>query len=129
MTKSKKAKFFCENCGAEVPENAKLCKKCGKFFISVRCPNCGRTGTSKEFKKGCPSCGYAAGKSVLLDSEKTYNHSVALNKIFGQAGKFSGKGKKSAHENSLPAWIYVLTFGMLIAVMIGIYSCIKAPSY
>ena len=50
----KKAKFFCENCGAEVPENAKVCKKCGKFFISVRCPGCGKTGNSKDFEKGCP---------------------------------------------------------------------------
>ena len=57
--KNKKAKFFCENCGAEVPEKAKVCKHCGKFFISVRCPNCGATGTSSEFKKGCTHCGYA----------------------------------------------------------------------
>ncbi len=127
--KSKKAKFFCENCGAEVPENAKLCKKCGKFFISVRCPNCGRTGTSKEFKKGCPSCGYATGKNLNSDFGKTLNNSVALSQIFGQAGKFSAKTKKSGHENSLPGWIYALTFGMLIGVMIGVYSCIRSPLY
>ncbi len=129
MMKSKKAKFFCENCGAEVPENAKLCKKCGKFFISVRCPNCGRTGTSKEFKKGCPTCGYATGKSFNSDFGNTLNNSVALSKIFGQAGRFSGKPKKYRHENSLPGWIYILTFGMFIGVMIGVYSCIKSPLY
>lgn len=127
--KSKKAKFFCENCGAEVPENAKLCKKCGKFFISVRCPSCGRTGTSKEFKKGCPSCGYAAGKTAIPDSGKTYNNSVALSQIFGHAGKKYSGGRKTIHETSLPAWIYILTFGMLLGVMIGIYSCIKSPLY
>lgn len=123
--KNKKAKFFCENCGAEVPENAKLCKKCGKFFISVRCPNCGRTGTSKEFKKGCPSCGYATGKNSFSSSEKTHNHSVALNHIFGQAKNFPSDKKNSRQENSLPTWIYLLTLGMLVAVMIGVYSCIK----
>ncbi len=125
--KSKKAKFFCENCGAEVPENAKLCKTCGKFFISVRCPNCGRTGTSKEFKKGCPSCGYAAGKNSFSNSasEKTYSNSVALSQIFAHAGRKFGSGGKKNHETSLPAWIYILTFGMLLGVMIGIYSCIK----
>lgn len=125
--KSKKAKFFCENCGAEVPENAKLCKTCGKFFISVRCPNCGRTGTSKEFKKGCPSCGYAAGKNNFSNSasEKTYSNSVALSQIFAHAGRKFGSGGKKNHETSLPAWIYILTFGMLLGVMIGIYSCIK----
>ncbi len=125
MMKNKKAKFFCENCGAEVPENAKLCKKCGKFFISVRCPNCGRTGTSKEFKKGCPSCGYATGKNNFPGSKKTHTNSVALSHIFGQAGNFSSDKKNSKQENSLPAWIYLLTLGMLVAVMIGVYSCIK----
>ena len=36
-----------------------VCPVCGKFFASVRCPNCGRIGSTEEFKDGCPSCGYA----------------------------------------------------------------------
>ena len=40
---SRQAKFFCESCGAEVPHNSKVCINCGKFFASVRCPNCGKT--------------------------------------------------------------------------------------
>ncbi|MDY2923913.1 MAG: zinc ribbon domain-containing protein [Treponema sp.] len=31
--KSRKAKFFCENCGAEVPQNAKFCRNCGRFLL------------------------------------------------------------------------------------------------
>lgn len=126
MMKNKKAKFFCENCGAEVPENAKLCKNCGKFFISVRCPKCGRTGTGKEFKKGCPSCGYAVGKANFTSTEKTYNNYIALSHIFDQNGRMA---KKIKTENSLPLWIYIFTAGMLVGVMIGVYSCIKFPSY
>ena len=54
-----KAKFFCENCGAEVPEKARVCQHCGKFFASVRCPMCGTIGSVSQFTHGCPQCGYA----------------------------------------------------------------------
>ena len=57
--KKQKAKFFCENCGAEVPADARVCKNCGRFFSSVRCPACGATGSASKFAKGCPVCGYA----------------------------------------------------------------------
>lgn len=134
--KKGKAKFFCENCGAEVPENAKMCKNCGKFFISVRCPNCGKTGTSSEFKNGCPNCGYAVGNNGVLNSKnsensKTLRHASALNQIFSSARRFSNSRAKKNEKNeySLPAWIYILTVSMLVAVMIGVYSCIKNPLY
>ena len=65
---NKKAKFFCESCGAEVPHNSRVCVNCGKFFASVRCPNCGKTGSSSTFINGCPDCGYAVG-----DSKNNYN--------------------------------------------------------
>ena len=58
-SKSKEAKFFCESCGSEVPRNSKTCPMCGKFFASVRCPQCGRIGSNDDFKNGCPTCGYA----------------------------------------------------------------------
>ena len=65
INRFKKAKFFCEFCGNEVKQNDKVCTYCGKFFASVRCPNCGKTGRTEEFTHGCPACGYAvkpAGK-------------------------------------------------------------------
>ena len=55
---NKKARFYCESCGAEVPLEAKRCPKCGAGFESVRCPACGFTGEEKAFKSGCPSCGH-----------------------------------------------------------------------
>lgn len=128
FTKANAAKFFCENCGSEVPENAKLCKKCGKFFISVRCPNCGKSGTSKEFKNGCPECGYAVGKNNG-SKKKTYNNAVALNQIFASAGRTGRVYEKNRHDSSLPLWIYLVTGVMLVAVMIAVYSCIKNPVY
>jgi uncharacterized membrane protein YvbJ len=38
---NKKPRFFCDNCGSEVGQNAKACQNCGRFFASVRCPSCG----------------------------------------------------------------------------------------
>ena len=55
----KQAKFFCENCGEEVKQNARFCNKCGRFFSAVRCPACGKIGSSHAFTNGCPACGYA----------------------------------------------------------------------
>jgi hypothetical protein len=55
----KTAKFFCDSCGIEVEREAKTCPSCGRYFTSVRCPRCGRTGPSSAFKEGCPGCGYS----------------------------------------------------------------------
>jgi predicted amidophosphoribosyltransferase len=51
--------FFCENCGAEVRKDARVCPRCGRFFSSVKCPKCGHVGGADDFFAGCPVCGYA----------------------------------------------------------------------
>jgi hypothetical protein len=53
----KRLRFYCEHCGAEVGQNAKVCPICGSFFSSVKCPRCGFAGKAEEFAFGCPSCG------------------------------------------------------------------------
>ncbi len=52
-------RYFCENCGAEVRRNDKVCRNCGRFFNSVKCPKCDYSGEVKDFDFGCPVCGYA----------------------------------------------------------------------
>ena len=117
----KKAKFFCENCGAEVPENAKVCKKCGKFFISVRCPSCGKTGKSKDFEKGCPFCGYAVDSAQNYSLHGAQKHIIgSLKNYFAGLGKFSVSRintKNYAHDDSLPIWIYIITALMFCAII------------
>ena len=103
---TKKAKFFCEFCGNEVKQNDKVCTYCGKFFAYVRCPNCGKTGRTEEFTHGCPACGYAVhGTKGLLGLSKTR------------------KSTKN-YDGSLPFWIYILVIAVLIALVIGLYSCL-----
>lgn len=103
----RKAKFYCENCGAEVPINAKFCRHCGRFFSSVRCPQCGTTGSPQKFASGCPVCGYAAGKE--RESEKNMK---SLKKTGGAA--------MSRTEDSLPRWIYALIL-LVLAFVISLF--------
>ena len=101
------AKFFCENCGSEVPENAKLCKKCGKFFISVRCP-----------------CGYAGNKKNSHGELSTVEKAKALSRLFSNADS-SISERKQKHSDPLPMWIYAVTLTLLALVISGLYSCMK----
>ena len=117
------AKFFCESCGSEVPSKAKVCPVCGKFFASVRCPKCGRTGASEEFIKGCPTCGYA------MRPEDLYGEDYDPDKYGGSSGTKSGnkiaKGKKSTSgsDSALPFWIYVIPLSILAVLIVILYSC------
>lgn len=110
MKEKKAAKFFCESCGSEVPKNAKFCPVCGKFFASVRCPQCGKIGSVSEFKNGCSICGYAMhSKLTNVNSKKESYDKIKINQ----------------NDSSLPIWIYICTFFVLIILVIMLYSCLK----
>lgn len=120
------AKFFCENCGSEVPRKSRFCPVCGKYFASVRCPKCGHTGASEDFKKGCPECGYAVNSNVSLaqnkDSDDLFeNYNESKNKIILNK---SNKSNKSGQDGSLPVWIYITSILVLIILIICLYSCL-----
>ena len=133
--KSKEAKFFCESCGSEVPRNSKTCPTCGKFFASVRCPQCGRIGSNEDFKNGCPTCGYA------VNPDDGFGHG-SYSGLFGNGnkkGKLKGRygsrsllglsGKKSGSgsgyvESSLPWWVYIVSLLILAGLCVGLYSCL-----
>lgn len=119
--KNKKAKFFCENCGTEVKENSKVCNHCGKFFISVRCPNCGNTGHSQEFTKGCPKCGYAK-KNTFNSSPSIFNNNNANKKNYFYLKKNNKKNQKQ--DNSLPLWIYLITTVSFVFIIFLVFSCL-----
>jgi uncharacterized membrane protein YvbJ len=95
-------RFFCDNCGVEVPQNSKNCPSCGRFFSSVRCPYCGFVGEEALFSNGCPSCGYSTSPA-------------------NAAGKGEVKAKKKKKEAEpvvgLPLWVYILTSAIFTAVL------------
>ncbi|MCR4579683.1 MAG: zinc ribbon domain-containing protein [Treponema sp.] len=110
----KEAKFFCESCGSEVPRKSKFCPTCGKFFASVKCPQCGKTGNPDEFKDGCPSCGYAVGKDMQIITGRTSSASEPIT-----------KGKKSnGIESGPPLWAYIVSILVLGVLVIALYSCL-----
>lgn len=128
MTK-KQAKFFCENCGEEVAQNARFCKKCGRFFSAVRCPKCGKVGSSHTFINGCPSCGYAVDPSKNSSSNKSgrkYDETSNLhgkNHFYMHKPQYSSKKQKSSSSNSLPLWIYCITLCAFVGVIILFIKC------
>lgn len=99
---NKKTRFFCENCETEVKPNAKFCSKCGKFFVSVRCPKCGKCGPQSIFVKGCPRCGYATVNSSKNDAMQS-------------------KHKNKYSNDPLPSWFYlilIVALGILLICLL-----------
>ncbi len=126
-TSKKQAKFFCENCGAEVAQNSRFCGKCGRFFSSVRCPVCGKTGSSNMFANGCPSCGYG-GKEQLgvagMSAEEARERAVKSKGHFYVHKRHPVQCQRRPRgDGSLPAWIYAVTFAALIAIIAGVMRC------
>jgi predicted RNA-binding Zn-ribbon protein involved in translation (DUF1610 family) len=92
-------RFFCENCGAEVPRSAKSCPQCGRSFASVRCPSCDFVGEEFLFAGGCPVCGYSSAGS----------------RGPGPSPKAPLPPKREA-AGALPPWVYILTALALLGV-------------
>lgn len=116
-----KAKFFCENCNAEVPENARFCKNCGRFFSSVRCPKCGTTGSSNRFANGCPECGYASVNTMADANGSKKNKTKIFPKLkfrFHGNSSENSRTKKSGHADPLPIWIYLLVLVALVVIFV-----------
>ncbi len=125
----KEAKFFCQCCGAEVPRKSKFCPKCGKFFASVLCPNCGHTGRTEDFINGCPECGYAvngssgaeSGANKGQENNQTKNIKYKKNRLYIP---MSSKNNKSGSDSGLPLWIYAGCLIVLAGLVMGLYSCL-----
>ncbi len=129
------AKFFCESCGEEVPQNARFCTHCGRFFSSVRCPVCGETGNPNKFSDGCPTCGYAfePDKKVSAPhhrekkaSRRTRNR--FLHELSAHTARRNGRARARADE-SLPAWLYAFTACVFCVVLVGIFYYFAHSAY
>jgi len=127
IKKFEKAKFFCESCGAEVSQNARVCTNCGKFFSAVRCPHCGRVGKTEEFIHGCPECGYAVSpsQSFYPSDRKSSSSNKKRNSNFSISSIFGVKKNKAAYESKLPVWIYIVCLLVLLFLVIAMYSCLR----
>lgn len=106
-------RFYCENCGTEVNEDATICPECGAFFVAIKCPRCGYRGKAHEFGKGCPRCGYLGESSTAQEngfSKRTTGkgrHSFDLFSMTGKSGSFRRK-------NEMPSWVFWLVLATLV---------------
>ena len=125
----KQAKFFCENCGEEVLQNARFCKKCGRFFSAVRCPKCGKVGSAHAFTNGCPKCGYAEkGQMASVSSKDSKDFGPKKNHFYfhrrsAVSSSVNSFSKKKYSPSSLPVWIYAITVGLLVVMIILFTKC------
>ena len=104
-------KFFCDNCGEMVKKDAARCSGCGRYFRSVKCPECGFAGQAVLFGDGCPSCGYAAENPAGFFPEK----GPADVELFG--GRKSLKERESG-KSIFPGGFYRMIILLLTAVLI-----------
>ncbi len=125
MAKSKSAKYFCENCGAEVAAKARFCPHCGRFFSAVRCPKCGQMGSVMAFKSGCPRCHYAMtpediygpdGVPDALKDKKSKQKRKEKKK-----SKAASKGARSALGDDAPLWLYIVSIILLVFALGAIF--------
>jgi predicted RNA-binding Zn-ribbon protein involved in translation (DUF1610 family) len=97
-------KFFCDNCGTEVGQEATECPKCGRQFSSVRCPACGFVGEVKLFDNGCPTCGYAP------TPDEQFRQGAPKNGASKEGASKDGASHppRSAPASALPLWVYIV---------------------
>ena len=103
-----KPRFFCDNCGYEASDTDKSCLKCGRLFVSVRCPVCGYSGPDKIFQNGCPLCGYSAPPVPKAAKER------------------KPKKKKDRVPNEpLPLWAYFVAIAAFFAALFFFYQLLS----
>lgn len=109
--KAMKARFYCANCGTEVPARAERCPGCGKFFRAVTCPKCGFEGDVESFLKGCPVCGY------MVDVEKLRRRTPP-----------AGSGSRRPAKRTFSPAFYRMAAVVLAVALIGLLVALIAIS-
>ncbi|MDR2534840.1 MAG: zinc ribbon domain-containing protein [Treponema sp.] len=108
-----KPRFYCDNCGSEVPQDARGCPECGRSFGSVRCPVCGFTGDVEIFESGCPGCGYSNQSDIKDKPSKP--------KIPKTPAPKKQNPSEGAFSHTLPFWVYIVTGIVFVVVLIMLY--------
>ncbi len=104
-------RFFCENCGEQVPINVERCPNCRQIFFAVMCPLCKYEAMPREFRNGCPSCGYMSRRMKIKIKEKAEGPR-------GRQRPWFEKVRRSQSSVHLPLWLYKAAVVFLIAAII-----------
>jgi DNA-directed RNA polymerase subunit RPC12/RpoP len=119
-----KLRFFCEQCGTEVPKNTVRCPSCGRYFTAIQCPQCGYRGSEEDFAAGCPTCGYMRPREVGAEDRGT----AAKRKRSGKKGR---RGRSAAADRRVrggaaasaevqgPSRTVYTVLGIVLLVLLG----------
>ncbi len=114
-----KVRFYCENCGKEVPFNAEICPYCGKVFDAVKCPICGYEGSPSEFSGGCPKCGYLA---VNMNPESRKGKLGDILSETVSSGNISKRDSKEERKMKIsPLLFRIVVISLLVILFFLIY--------
>lgn len=106
-----KLRFFCEQCGTEVPRNTVRCPACGRYFTAIQCPQCGFRGSEEDFASGCPRCGYMRVQEVPARKRPRKDRR-------GRGGR-SASGRTPQMEAGPPPSLYRI-MGVVLLVLLGV---------
>ncbi|MDR2792745.1 MAG: zinc ribbon domain-containing protein [Treponema sp.] len=125
-SEKKPIRFFCDKCGFEVPQDAKICPDCGRSFLSVKCPACGFIGQAALFGDGCPMCGYSKDKTAdTAPSPPAHGFQPMYGAEGIPPGADDSNGTKKARRpmpyRDLPLWIYIITGIALLISCFALY--------
>lgn len=106
-------KFYCESCGEQVPINVERCPGCRRVFFAVMCPLCKYEALPREFRQGCPSCGYMSRRMKIKIKEKPATEKK-------EKKTWMRSLQKKSKRVSIPLAWYRFAVGILIMSIIGL---------
>jgi predicted ATP-dependent serine protease len=121
-----KLRFFCEQCGTEVPRNTVRCPTCGRYFTAIQCPQCGYRGSEEDFTGGCPTCGYMRPREVGADERGVASGRGKVRKKRERrrrAASLPGatrSGGPGATEPAGPPRVVYTIIGIVLLLLLGI---------
>ena len=114
-------RFYCENCGNDVPFNAEVCPSCGKVFSAVKCPVCLFEGKPGVFLQGCPECGYMSPQIEGLSSQSGGHSDAARHSDAASGNKKDRRARRKPNRGKsrlLPRWVYSGGIMLLLVILL-----------
>ena len=95
----------CPECLGDVPEEASVCRHCGKRIVGKQCPECAETAA--EIATKCPQCGHNFARHERIARIEPFSAKAALLPTILMRGRFIPQ-----EINLTPEKILIQTHGL-----------------